>query len=46
MHESWYEDGEEKGNSSDEDDEAEDIECSSVSDGDNSGYEDNMYGSE
>ena len=45
MHESWYEDGEEKGNSSDKDDEAEDIECGSVSDSDNSGYEDDMYNS-
>jgi len=46
MHESWYEHGEEKGNSSDKDDEAEDIDCGSLSDGNNSVYEDDMYDSE
>jgi hypothetical protein len=46
MHESWYGHGEEKGISSDQDDEAEDIDCGSPSDGDNNVYEDNMYDSE
>ena len=49
MHESWYDEhGEEKGNSSNEDDEAEDIDCSYFSDSDNGGYGDDseMYYSE
>lgn len=50
MHESWYEDGEEKENSSDEDDVADgidgSIDGSSLSDGDNSVDEDDMYSSE
>ena len=41
-HESWYEHGEEKENSSDEDDVGEDIDCGSLSDGDNSVDEDDV----
>lgn len=50
MHESWYEDGEEKENSSDKDDIADGIDGGidggSLSDGDNSVDEDDMYNSE